>query len=209
VKTLAGLAMGMERDSHWTSPSRPVDFFDVKGCLEDLLEVLQIKGMKFVRSEDIPYLHPGKASVIRMGEEVLGALGEVHPEVLGRYEIHGSVFLFEINFERMIEWAEEGRWFRPLPKFPAVYRDLSIVVDETLEVERLAETIWKLNQPFIDEIQLFDIYRGVPVPSGKKGVSYRIRYQAADRTLTDEEVNQYHEEVISRLRNVFSIELRH
>jgi phenylalanyl-tRNA synthetase beta chain len=209
VKTLAGLAMGMERDSHWASPSRPVDFFDVKGCMEDLFEVLQMKGVKFVRSEDIPYLHPGKASVLRMGEEVLGALGEAHPEVLGRYEIHGSVFLFEINFERMVERAEEGRWFRSLPKFPAVYRDLSIVVDETLEVERLAETIWKLNQPFIDEIQLFDIYRGVPVPPGKKGVSYRIRYQAADRTLTDEEVNQYHEEVISRLRNVFSIELRH
>src|SRR4030067_2332170 len=144
-----------------------------------------------------------------MGEEFLVALGEVHPGVLGHYEIGESVFLFEINFDRMVEWAEEGPWFRSLPKFPAVYRDLSIVVDETLEVERLAETIWKLNQPFIDEIQLFDIYRGIPIPPGKQGVSYRIRYQAADRTLTDEEENQYHEEVISRLRNVFSIEIRH
>jgi phenylalanyl-tRNA synthetase beta chain len=209
VKYLAGLAMGMERDFHWASPSRPVDFFDIKGCMEDLLEVLQIKGVKFVYAEDIPYLHPGKASVLRRGEEVLGVLGEVHPQVLGRYEIHGSAFLFEINFERAVACAEEGRQFRSLPKFPAVYRDLSIVVDETLEVERLAETIWELSQPFIDEVHLFDIYRGAPVPPGKKGVSYRIRYQAADRTLTDEEVNQYHEEVISRLRNVFSIELRH
>jgi phenylalanyl-tRNA synthetase beta chain len=209
VKTLAGVAMGMDRDSHWGSPSRPVDFFDAKGCIEDLLEAFQIKGVKFVRSEDIPYLHPGKASVLKMGEEVWGTLGEVHPEVLGHYEIQGTVFLFEINFERMVEGAEEGRWFRSLPKFPAVYRDLSIVVDEILEVEQLAATIWKLNQPFIDEIQLFDIYRGVQVPPGKKGISYRIRYQAVDRTLTDEEVNQYHEEVISRLRSDFSVDLRH
>jgi phenylalanyl-tRNA synthetase beta chain len=95
-----------------------------------------------------------------------------------------------------------------LEKFPAVYRDLSMVVDDALEVEKLVETIWTFQQPFIDEVNLFDIYRGAPIPEGQKGVSCRIRYQAHDRTLTDEEVNQYHEKVISRLREVFRIEMR-
>lgn len=208
VKYLAGLAMGVDKDPHWAFSLRPIDFYDIKGCVEDLLEGLQIMGIKFNRAEDIPYLHPGKASKVFFGEQVLGVLGEVHPQVLSHYEIHGRAYLFEIDFNQMVEGAGDGKRFRPLPKFPAVYRDLSMVVDDVLEVEKVVETIWALQQPFIDEVNLFDVYRGSPIPDGKKGVSYRIRYQANDRTLTDEEVNHYHEEVISRLRDIFQVQLR-
>ncbi len=208
VKYLTGLAMGMDGDLHWTSSVRSVDFYDVKGCIEDLFEFLQVKGVKFDRTEDIPYLHPGKSSKVILGEEVLGVLGEIHPEALNHYEIPGKVYLFEIDFDRMVKYAEEGRKFRPLPKFPAVHRDLSIVVEDHLEAEKVEEAIRLLQQPFIEEVRLFDVYRGSPVPQGKKSVSYRIRYQASDRTLTDDEVNQYHEKVISRLREIFKAELR-
>ncbi len=208
VKYLAGLAIGADQDPHWAFSPRPIDFYDVKGCVEDLLEALQIKEIKFSKAEDIPYLHPGKASRVLCGKEVLGVLGEVHPQVLGHYEIHGKAHLFEIDFEQMVKWAGEGKRFRSLPKFPAVYRDLSLVVDDDLEVEKVGEAIWNFHQPFIDEVNLFDVYRGAPIPEGKKGVSYRIRYQANDRTLTDEEVNRYHEKVIFRLREIFQVELR-
>ncbi len=208
VKYLVGLAMGVDRDPHWAFSPRPVDFYDIKGCVEDLFEGLQIKGIKFDRAEDIPYLHPGKASRILSEGVVLGVMGEVHPQVLGHYEIHGKAYLFEIDFEKMVKGRGEGKRFRPLPRFPAVYRDLSMVVDDVLEAEKVVETIRTFRQPFIDEVQLFDIYRGAPVPEGKKGVSCRIRYQAGDRTLTDEEVNQYHEKVISQLREIFRVELR-
>ncbi len=208
VKYLAGLGMGMDRDLQWGFSSRLVDFYDIKGCLEDLFESLQIKEIRFNRAEDIPYLHPGKASKIFLGKEMLGTLGEVHPEVLAHYGIHGEVFLFEIDFEQVVKRAEVGKRFRPLPKFPAVHRDLSLVVEETLEVEKVAEAIWDFRQPFIDEVNLFDVYRGDPIPEKKKGISYRIRYQAEDRTLTDEEVNQIHEKVISRLGEIFKVELR-
>jgi phenylalanyl-tRNA synthetase beta chain len=208
IKYLGGLAMGFDQEPHWAFSPRQVDFFDVKGCVEDLLEVFQIKGVKFSRAGDIPYLHPGKASRIILGGEVLGALGEVHPQVLNYYEILGKVYLFEIDFEQAVRRAGEQRRFQPLAKFPAVYRDISMVGDDGLEVEKLVETIWTFQHPFIDEVNLFDIYRGASIPEGKKGVSCRIRYQAHDRTLTDEEVNQYHEKVIARLREVFRVELR-
>ena len=208
VKYLAGLAMGIDRDPHWAFSPRPIDFFDIKGCVEDLLEALQIKGIKFDRAEDIPYLHPGKSSRILFGKEPLGVLGEVHPQVLSRYEIHGKAYLFEIDFEQMVKWTGEGKRFRPLPKFPAVYRDLSMVVDDALEAEKVVEAIRAFRQPFIDEVHVFDIYRGAPIPEGKKGVSYRIRYQASDRTLTDEEVNEFHGKVISQLKEIFQMELR-
>jgi len=208
VKYLAGFAIGMERDLHWAFSPRPIDFYDIKGCIEDLFEALQIKGIKFSRVDDIPYLHPGKASKVSYGEEVFGFLGEVHPQVLGHYEIHGKAYLFEIDFEQIVIHAKEREPFRPLQKFPAIYRDLSVMVDDTLEVGKLREAIWDLKHPFIDEVNLFDVYRGAPIPEGKKGISYRIRYQANDRTLTDEEVNHIHEKVISLLKEFFRAELR-
>jgi phenylalanyl-tRNA synthetase beta chain len=208
VKFLAGLAMGVDRDPHWAFSPRSVDFYDIKGCVEGLLGSLRIKGATFSRVEDIPYLHPGKASKVVLDHEVLGILGEAHPEVLGRYDVHGAVYLFEMDFGKMVKWAGEERRFQPLPKFPAIHRDLSIVIDRDLEVERVREAIRAFDQPFVEEITVFDIYQGPPIPRGKKGVSYRIRYQANDRTLTDEEVNRYREDLLFRLKEVFQLDLR-
>jgi phenylalanyl-tRNA synthetase beta chain len=208
IKFLAGLAMGFNRDPHWAFSQRPVDFYDIKGCVEDLLDALQIKGAKFNKADDIPYLHPGKASRVVLDQDILGVLGEVHPQVASHYEMNGKVYLFEMDFSKMVEWAREERRFQSLPKFPAVYRDLSVVVDRALEAEKVVETIQTFQPPFVEEITLFDMYQGPPIPEGKKGISYRIRYQANDRTLTDEEVNQYHEKIVTRLKEVFHLELR-
>ena len=208
VKFLAGLAMGLDQNPHWATPPRPVDFYDVKGCVERLLDFLNVKGTTFVRAGDIPYLHPGMAAAILQNGTSLGILGEMHPGVLHAYEIPGKAYLFEIPFDLLIERAEEGRRFQPLPKFPSVHRDLSIVTEDSLEAEKVTEAIWSLKQPFIEDVNLFDLYHGAPIPEGKKGLSYRIRYQAPDRTLTDEEVNHYHAEIISRLRDTFNAELR-
>jgi len=208
VKFVAGLAVGFDREPHWAVPQRPVDFYDIKGCVEDLLDALQIKDARFSKAEEIPYLHPGGASKVVLDHEVLGVLGEVHPEVLGRYDIQGKGYLFEMDFSKMVKWAGEEKRLQPLPKFPAVYRDLSVVVDRAMEAESIMDAIRALRQPYVEEVSLFDLYQGPPIPEGKKGITYRIRYQANDRTLTDEEVNQYHEKIFSRLKEVFQLDLR-
>jgi len=207
-KCLVGLAAGYDVEPNWASPQRRIDFYDVKGLVEDLLDALQIRGAVFRRVETIPYLHPRKAAEAVFEGEVLGVFGEAHPEVLGHYEIEGEAHLFEIDFEKVVEKATEEKRFRALPRFPAVYRDLSLIIDDAMEAQSVVDAIRSLEQPFIDEIHLFDCYRGTPIPPGKKGVSYRIRYQAVDRTLTDEEVNQHHEKVITRLKEIFHAELR-
>jgi phenylalanyl-tRNA synthetase beta chain len=208
VKSLTGLAMGFDRDAHWAFSPRPVDFYDIKGCIEDLLDILQIRGARFNQAEDIPYLHPGKASRVVLDQGVLGVFGEVHPQISAHYEIHGKAYLFEMDFGKLVKWTREEKRFQTLPKFPAVYRDLSVVVDTALKAEEVMEAIRSFQQPFVEEIHLFDIYEGLPIPEGKKGISYRIRYQASDRTLTDEEVNQYHEKILAKLKEVFQLELR-
>jgi len=207
-KILTGLATGFDRDPEWSSSPRPVDFYDVKGCIEDLLETLQIQETRYDRAEDIPYLHPGKALRVFVGEEALGVLGEVHPQTMDQCEIPGKAYLFEMDFQEMLKRMQQKRQWMPLPKFPVVYRDLSLVIDDGVEVGRVIVAIQDLRHPLIDDITLFDVYRGAPIPEGKKGVSCRIRYQSNDRTLTDEEVNQHHEKVITRLREVFQAELR-
>lgn len=208
IKYLTGLATGSDAELHWSSKMRPIDFYDIKGCLEDLFESLQIRGVRYRRAEEIPFLHPGKSSSIEIGEEGLGYFGEIHPETLARYEIPSKVYLFEIDFDRVAAHAGEERRFRFLPKFPAVFRDLSLVVEDRLEAEKVRQAIGEIEEPLIDEIVLFDLYQGAPIPKGKKSISYRIRYQASDRTLTDDEVNQIHEKIIFRLMETFKAELR-
>jgi phenylalanyl-tRNA synthetase beta chain len=208
MKQLAGIATGLDLEPNWVSPSRPVDFHDIKGCIEDLLRLFQIENVRYAHAEDVPYLHPGKAARIRAGQEAVGLLGEIHPQVASHYEIPGRAYLFELDFETVVKLAKEERRFRALPRFPAVYRDLSLVVGESLEVGTVAEAIWNFRQPYIDEVNLFDIYHGAPIPEGKKGITCRIRYQAIDRTLTDEEVNQIHQNIIVRLEDIFQVALR-
>ncbi len=208
IKFLTGLAMGMDGEIHWASSTREIDFYDLKGCIEDLCESLQVKEIAFEKDETIPYLHPGKSSKILLRGEAIGVMGEVHPDTLAHYEIAGKAYLFEIEFDRLVKGASEKKKFRPLPKFPAVHRDLSLIVEDHLEADKVEKAIRSLEQPFIDDVKLFDVYRGAPVPEGKKSLSYRIRYQASDRTLTDDEVNRYHEKMILRLKEALKAELR-
>ena len=208
LRHLVGVALGQIGEPHWASQARPVDFYDVKGCIEAIFDAFQIRGVSFDRAEGTPYLHPGRCAKFSLNGEGLGVVGEIHPEVLIRYDIPEKAYLFEIDFEQLLRRAKEKRQFQSLPRFPTVHRDLSLVVDGTLETGRLIDAIWAFQESFIDEVTLFDVYQGAPIPEGKKGVSCRIRYRADDRTLTDEEVNQRHERVTGRLREIFSVELR-
>ncbi len=111
--------------------------------------------MSFDRAEEVPYLHPGRSAKVFFKGEVLGVLGEVHPEVLRRYDIPEKAYLFEMNFEPLLQWAKEEKRFRTLPRFPAVYRDLSLVVDDSLEAGKLAEAIRASQEPCMDEVIAF------------------------------------------------------
>jgi len=194
--------MGDDRELHWASAPRAIDFYDIKGCIEDLVEALQSRALNS-GGVGIPFLFsiPGRRQdSFRRGG--FGLLGEVHPQVLERYEIPGRAYLFEIDFEQLVKHAREGKWFRRCPDS----RPFIGISQLSLMMPWRWKRSWKpsgLSAPLHEEVTLFDIYRGAPIPEGKKGVSFRIRYQANDRTLTDEEVNQGHEKLISRLKEIF------
>ncbi len=154
-----------------------------------------------------PYLHPGKGVGIHLEKEFVGWLGEVHPNDSRELAIP-PFFLFELDFETMLQYARTDFVVRSIPRFPSVERDLAIVVDEAFPADNIIRWIKNLQHPLIKDVQIFDEYRGPPIPEGKKNLAYSIAYRGEDRTLTDSEVNTVHQDLISEIGRVFDVELR-
>jgi len=207
-KMLAALATGLYQEEAWNSEKRDADFYDLKGCLENLLKKLLITNYSFSPCQDSPFLNPSKSLNLMVNHEKAGVLGEVHPQLLEDYQLPQKVYLLEISLSPLLTHFSEQRKFRPLPKYPPVYRDIALVVDEVISAQKVLDTIYKFNNKFIEEIMIFDYYKGKPIPAGKKSLAYRLKYQSYDHTLTDKEVNTLYEALINALHQELDAEIR-
>jgi phenylalanyl-tRNA synthetase beta chain len=124
------------------------------------------------------------------------------------FELKQKIFLFELNFQRLGDRLTERRLFKPLARFPAVTRDLALIVEDQIPAGDLLRTLWQANNGLIAEIKLFDLYRGKPIPPGKKSLAFRLKYQQEDRTLTDREVSELHQKMIDLLAQRYGAVLR-
>jgi phenylalanyl-tRNA synthetase beta chain len=137
----------------------------------------------------------------------MGFSGEVHPDLCEELDLP-PFLLFELDFEGLVQYAPRELTARSLPRFPSVERDLAVVVDEIFPAQRIISWIKDLKHSLIEEVQVFDQYRGSPIPEGKKSLAYTISYRAEDRTLTDAEVNALHQNLVSQISEVFGAQLR-
>jgi phenylalanyl-tRNA synthetase beta chain len=208
VEFLGGVLSGLREEESWGKARAQCDFFDLKGVLEGLFEGMGLSGVQFLRDPRIPFLHPGKACRIHLGDEDIGIMGEVNPGMSELFDLKEKVFLFELNFQKIVARMTERRTFTPLPRYPAVNRDLAVVVDEPVAAGDILQALWKASEGWIKEIRLFDLYRGNPVPPGKKSLAFRLIYQKEDRTLTDREVNDFHQTLIQVLSREYKGILR-
>ena len=184
-----------------------VDFLQAKGTVEGLLDLF---GLCEAISWDAPavaFLHPGRAARLQRMNIPLGLLGELHPDVAERLEVP-QVYVFELDFEKLLEYAPRRMAVRALAKFPAIERDFAIVVDRDFAAHRIIDWITGLGEPLIESVQVFDQYVGAPVPAGKKSLAYNLSYRAEDRTLTDSEVKPLHQSVVDRIGIEFGAERR-
>ena len=133
-------------------------------------------------------------------------LGEVHPKVLKNFDIDEKVFMFEINLTALLPKIKAGRSYQPLPKYPAVTRDIALVLDESVTHKQVSEVLSTF--PLLKEVRLFDVYSGKQVPDGKKSLAYRLNFQSAAATLTDNEVDKVMAEIVSTLMTKFGATLR-
>lgn len=188
-----------------------MDFFDLKGVVEDLLAGLHIGDINYLPG-DHPSYHPGKCAIVQVGDNQLGVIGEIHPAVREQYN-WGDTFKFpilaaDLDLDKVLRLIPELSRTKDVPSFPAVIEDLAIVLDETVPAANVEALIRQVGGKLLSDLKLFDIFRGGQIGSGKKSLAYRLTYQAADRTLTDHEVTQVRNRIIKRLDQELGAKLR-
>ncbi len=202
-----GLALSGKRDPiHWEMEETQVDLYDLKGVLELLLNNFSLSFRLEPKKNAL--LKSGRSFEIKIDGENMGILGEVADDVLELFEIKDKVYTSELDFGKLLAYTPKKKTFLPLPKFPPVDRDIAMLVDEDILAERVKEKIKMVGGALIEEVILFDVYRGKQIPPGKKSLAYSIRYRSRDKTLTDQEVEKIHQKVISELERSFRATLR-
>ncbi len=207
-QSLAGLLYGPRpRRGLRRAELSPLGFLDCKGSVEGVLDLLRVRDAVTWREESNPVLHPGRTAALYGGEKRLGYLGQIHPDVCDRLGLP-QFLVFELDFEGLLEYAPRRITARALPRFPAVERDLAVVVDRAFPSHQIANWVASLGESLIKHIEVFDQYLGPPIPEGKKSLAYKISYRADDRTLTDAEVQALHQKIVQQIGDVFGAQLR-
>ena len=177
-----------------------VDFFSFKGSIETLLHELRITDVKYVACTDNDSYHPGRCAKVYAGETYLGVFGQIHPLVAANYGMDTEVYTAELSFDAMYEKRGDIPVYQPLPKFPAVTRDIAVVCDEAVTVGALEESIRRGAKGLLKEVSLFDIYRGPGIADGKKSVAFNLVLRADDRSLTGEEADEDVQSILAALK---------
>lgn len=179
------------------------DFFDMKGCVEAILDRLGITtGVTYEPKGEHSYLHPGRKADIMMDREVLGYLGEVHPEVADNYNLGTKTYVAVLDVAKLAEKANFDIKYQGVAKFPAVTRDISLVMKKTVLAGQIEEVIRKSGGKLLEDYHLFDIYEGENVGKDEKSLAYSIRFRAKDRTLEDKDVSAVMDKILKKLENL-------
>jgi phenylalanyl-tRNA synthetase beta chain len=206
---LAGLWTGNRSEVSWHSKESACDFYDLKGVVEGLLQGLAITAVDTTRLPNAActYLRPGYSAEILVQGAALGRMGEIHPEVRSIFDLKQTAYLFELDVDALLSLVPKTKQSKPIPKFPAVSRDITLIVDKKIASGNLLRFVDALAEELIENIHLFDVFDGKPIPAGMKSISFRITYRSSARTLEDDEVNQLHKNITSRLLKEFDASL--
>jgi phenylalanyl-tRNA synthetase beta chain len=205
IEMLGGIWTGSRRPISWHSPETPCDFFDIKGAVEGLVKGLSVPGVDFTQLDDAhcDYVRPGRSALIAAGGEPIGFVGEVRRRVLNHFDIDQPCFLFEIDVRALRRRLPTTVSATAIPRFPAVSRDITLIVDRLLESSRILACVHDMKEPLVEQVVLFDVFDGKPIPAGKKSVSFRITYRSHEQTLKDDSINQLHEGISQKLLDSF------
>jgi phenylalanyl-tRNA synthetase beta chain len=208
-KMLVIATTGSSKIQSWDSKAgADMDFYDLKGILEEFLKGLGITSQQYSPETTDQRFHPGKCSQIQIGGSKIGIFGEIHPMVKEQYKFaHAPVIAAEIDLETLLELQPEYK-VKPISMFPPILEDIALVLDEEIPAEKVAFLIQQTGGSLLSEIRLFDVFRGEKIGAGKKSLAYSLTYQASDRTLTDEDAARIRNKIVRRLENELGAKLR-
>ena len=185
-----------------------MDFFALKGAVEAVLKQLRIENVRFLADTENPSYHPGRCAKVYCGDRLLGVLGQIHPHVAGNYGVDAELYAAELRFDALYESKGAQPVYQPLPKFPAVTRDIAVVCDKAVTVGELEDAIRKGAKGLLKDVALFDIYTGVGIAPGKKSVAFNLTLRSDDRSLTAEEADADVKSILTALEQECGAVLR-
>ena len=204
---IAGAVSGRRDVIGWNQDAEPVDFYDAKGIIEILLDRLSIKHYTVENGEHFA-MHPGKTAFFKKGRDTIFIVGELHPSVAAAFDITKPVYIFTADVAALMKYAGRGLKSKTLPKYPAVTRDLSIIVDRDTAAAAVEKTINKAAGQYLSRLDLFDVYEGKQVDKDKKSMTFALIFQANEKTLTDQEVDAGFAEIVTALQKNYNAALR-
>jgi phenylalanyl-tRNA synthetase beta chain len=203
---LAALIAGPKAASIWKTPQVDAqNFYELKGILESVLERFGVRDAEY-QAADLNGFHPGRTALCVVEDEVIGVLGQLHPKLSKEYDLSEPVVL-QLDLEKLLK-KDLQVIYEPIPRYPAVTRDLAVTVDENVPAGRIEAGIRKVAGELLESVTLFDVFTGEQIGEGKKSVAYSLVFRTKDRTLTDEEVHQIHERIVHYLTEQFGAQLR-
>jgi phenylalanyl-tRNA synthetase beta chain len=211
LRRLALVLVGRRQPEFWeqsVANTQALDFFDMKGLIEALVEGLHLPQAAYTPAS-AAYLHPGRAAELSVSGRPAGQFGQMHPGVAEAYGLGNRVVLAgEFDVETLLAAVPARFDYAPVPRFPPALRDIAVTVDETLPAARIESEIRTAGASLLAGLRLFDLYRGESIAAGKKSLAYALTYQAGDRTLTDKEVDKAHKKIEDRLQHVLNAQIR-
>ncbi|MDD2555477.1 MAG: phenylalanine--tRNA ligase subunit beta [Syntrophaceticus sp.] len=195
-------------DAGWRGTGEERDYYYVKGIIEGILGMLGMKELTFEKYTDFPALHPGRSARILYGQEELGYLGELHPQVMENYDLSLRAVVCELDLEKVALFSNQQLLFKPISRYPGINRDLALVVPVSVPAAQVQKVIYGTGGDLLKKCQLFDVYYGDQVPEGYRSLAYSLLYQSPDHTLTDEEVAGIHDAIIEALAKEVGAHLR-
>ncbi len=183
-------------------------FYILKGIVENVLETVNLNRYDISKYSENKSYHPGKTAIIKIGNDPIIILGQIHPIVQENYDVLDKVYIAEINMKKLEKYSKKEKKYTPIPKYPAVERDIAILVDEKIEVLKIEKIIRSKAKKILEDVVLFDIYRNEKIGNNKKSVAYALKFRAKDRTLNDEEISEVMENIIKALEDELGAELR-
>jgi phenylalanyl-tRNA synthetase beta chain len=196
---IGALLTGRRYEDRWHFTSLQSDFYDLKGCLEGVLEGLGIRDAAFRPSPSEPFLHPGRSCSVFSGDRRLGFLGEVHPDVLDRLDLKTRAVVFELDVEALTDITSREGTFRGVPRYPSSSRDVAFLVSLETSSGDMIRWAGAEQEELVEKIYVFDVYAGKGIPEGMKSLGLRFSYRAPDRTLTDQEIQEVHSRIVERI----------
>ncbi|MGG1552095.1 phenylalanine--tRNA ligase subunit beta [Paenibacillus ferrarius] len=198
---------GKRRGPHWASKSESVDFYDLKGIFDRLVQYLGVQGLSYTSAAPEGF-HPGRTAELSLpGLGVIGRIGQLHPTVQQQRDLDDT-YVLEVELTPILEAAGDAIVYKLLPRYPSIGRDIAVVVDAGVPVGSLEKAITEVAGELLESIQVFDIYTGERLGAGRKSVAIALVYRHAERTLQDEEVTELHAKVVAALEQQFGAELR-